>query len=111
MHIARVQCKAGIKCLSYTAKQEGPTLVEQKCGHKFCMSLRNQVGKHGDTKRQLGAVPILLLALWVSTTSAYSNLGVSQGFEPPTSATIASVYHSATSAVPAKQLKICLSKL
>ncbi len=39
-----------------------------------------------DTKRQPG-LPHLLLALSVLTTSAYSNLGVLQGFEPPASAT------------------------
>ncbi len=84
--MARVRCKAGIKCLSHTEKQEGPTLVAQKCGHEFHISLRSEVRRHRDTKRQSG-LPNLLLALSVSTTSAYSNLGISQGFEPPTSAT------------------------
>jgi hypothetical protein len=50
------------------------------------MSLRSKVRRHRDTKRQSG-LPNLLLALSVSTTSAYSNLGVSKGFEPLTSAT------------------------
>jgi hypothetical protein len=50
------------------------------------MSLRSKVRRHRDTKRQLG-LPNLLLAVLVSTTSAYSKLGVLQGFEPPTSAT------------------------
>ncbi len=60
------------------AKQEGPTLVAQKCGHEFHVSLRNQVGRHRNTKHQSGAVPILQLALLVLMTSAYSNLGVLQ---------------------------------
>jgi hypothetical protein len=85
-HAARVRCEAGIKCLSRTEKQEGPTLVARKCGHNFHMSLRSEVRRHRDTKRQSG-LPNLLLALSVSTTSAYSNLGVSQGIEPRTSAT------------------------
>ncbi len=97
-HMARVRCEAGIKCLCCTAKQEGPTLVPQKCRHKFHMGLCNQVGRHGDTKRQLGAVPILLLALLVSMTRAYFNLGVLQGLNPQPQLLIASVYHSATSA-------------
>jgi hypothetical protein len=84
--MARVWCEAGIKCLSCTEKQEGPTLVARKCGHEFHISLRSEVRRHRDTKRQSG-LPNLLLALSVSTTSAYSNLGVLQGFEPPTSAT------------------------
>jgi hypothetical protein len=84
--MARVQCKVGIKCLSCTEKQEGPTLVAKKCGHEFHISLRSKVRRHRDTKRQSG-LPNLLLALSVSMTSAYSNLGVLQGFEPPTSAT------------------------
>ncbi len=84
--MARVQCEVGIKCLSCTEKREGPTLVAQKCGHKFHISLRSKVRRHRDTKRQSG-LPNLLLALLVSMTSAYSNLGVLQRFKPPTSAT------------------------
>ena len=85
-HVAGVRGEAGIKCLSRTEKREGPTLVAQKCGHDFHMSLRSKVRKHRDTKHQSG-LPNLLLALSVSTTSAYSNLGVLQGIEPRTSAT------------------------
>jgi hypothetical protein len=44
-HTARVQCKAGIKCLSCTAKQEGPTQVAQKCGQEFHMVVHNRSGK------------------------------------------------------------------
>ena len=86
MHLARVRCEAGIKCLSRTEKREGPALVARKCEHDFYMSLRSEVRRLSDTKRQLG-LPNLLLALSVSTTSAYSNLGVLQGIEPRTSAT------------------------
>jgi hypothetical protein len=84
--MARVQCEAGIKCLSCTEKQEGPTLVTRKCGHEFHISLRSKVRRQRYTKCQSG-LPNLLLALSVSMTSAYSNLGVLQGFEPLTSAT------------------------
>ncbi len=76
----------GIKCLSCTEKQEGPTLVTRKCGNEYHISLHSKVRRHRDTKRQSG-LPNLLLALSVLTTSTYSNLGVLQGFEPPTSAT------------------------
>ncbi len=85
-HMARVRCEAGIKCIFCTEKQEGPTLVAQKYRHKFHISLCSKVRRHRDTKRQSG-LPNLLLVLSVSMTSAYSNLGVSQGLEPPTSAT------------------------
>ncbi len=57
------------------------------------------MGRHGDTKRQSEAVPILLLALLVSTSSAFSNFGVFQGLSPQPQLPIASVYHSVTSAV------------
>jgi hypothetical protein len=93
VHISRVQCKVGIKCLSCTAKQEGLTLVARKCGHKFHIGLYNQVGRHVATKHQWGAVPILLLALLISRTSTYSNLGVLQGLNPQPQLLIASVYH------------------
>jgi hypothetical protein len=115
-HMARVWCKAGIKCLSHTAKQEGPTQVAQKCGHKFHIGMCNQVERHrtysghysgvfvapkntrnAETKRQSGAVPILLLALSASTTSAYSSLGVLQGLNSQRWLLKASVYHLATS--------------
>jgi hypothetical protein len=98
-HMARVQWEAGIKCLSCTAKQEGPTQIAQKCRHKFHIGVHNQVGRHGDTKRQSGAVPILLLALLVLLTSTYFNLGVLQGLNPQPLLLKASVYHSATSAI------------
>ncbi len=92
-HIARVWCKAGIKCLSFIEKQEGPTQVAQKRRHKIHMGTGNQVGRHGlysghysrvfvapknaqnaETKRQSGKVPTLLLALSALTTGAYSSV-------------------------------------
>jgi hypothetical protein len=51
-----------------------------------------------ETKRQSGAVPILLLALLALMTSAYSSLGVLQGLNPQCQLLKASVYHLATSA-------------
>ncbi len=44
-HVARVQCEAGIKCLLGTEKQEGPTQVVQKHGHKFHMGMREPNGE------------------------------------------------------------------
>ncbi len=46
-----------------------------------------------------GLYPILLLSLLALTTSAYTSLGVSQDPNPQRQILIASVYHSATSAV------------
>jgi hypothetical protein len=44
-HMARGQCKAGIKCLSCTEKQEGPTQVTQKRGHEFHMGAQESNGE------------------------------------------------------------------
>ncbi len=96
----------------------GTVWVVQKHGHKWTITKRNQVRRHGlysghysgvfiapkiaqnaETKRQAGAVPILLLAFLALTTSAYTSLGVSQGLNPQRWLLKASVYHSATSAV------------
>jgi hypothetical protein len=79
---------------------------------------RNQVGKHRvysghyprifvapknaqnpETKCQAGAVPILLLVIPASTTSAYSSLNFLQELNPQPQLLKALVYHSATSAV------------
>jgi hypothetical protein len=79
---------------------------------------RNQVGIHrvysehyprifvapknarsAETKRQSGAILILLLALSALATSAYTSLGVSQESNPQPQLLKALVYHSATSAV------------
>jgi hypothetical protein len=97
--------------------EKAPLLVTQKREHKFYMGVCNQVGRHGlysghysrvfvapenarnaETKRQSGAVLILLLALLASMTSAYSSLGVFQGLNPQHQLLKASVYHSVTSA-------------
>ncbi len=55
--------------------------------------------QNAETKRQSGAVPIPLLALSASTTSAYSSLGVSQESNPHLSYLRRRSNHSATSAV------------
>ncbi len=79
---------------------------------------RNQVGRHmvypghyprifvapknaqnAETKRQSGAVPILLLVIPAPTTSAYSSLNILQELNPQPQLLKALVYHSATSAV------------
>jgi hypothetical protein len=91
----------------------------QKHGHECTISKRDQVGRHGlysrhysrvfiapknaqnaETKCQSRAIPILLLAILAPTTSAYSSLGVWQGLNPQCWLLKASVYHSATSALP-----------
>ncbi len=59
---------------------------------------------NAETKRQSGAVPIQLLALSASTTSAYSSLGVSQELNPQPQLLKTLVNHSATSAVIANKL-------
>ncbi len=118
-HMARVQCKVGIKCLSCTEEQEGPTQDTQNRGHEFHMGTCDQVGRHepysghysgvfiapknaqnAKTKHQhqSGAVPILLPAISASMTSAYSSLGVLQGLNSQRWLLKESVYHSATSA-------------
>ena len=102
----------------HMGKCNGPDQVVQKNGHECTISERNQVGRHGlysrhysrvfaapknarntETKHQSGAVPILLLVLLASTTSAYSSLSVLQGLNPQRWLLKVSVYHSATSAV------------
>ncbi len=87
--------------LARMGKRIGPT---PECAeHATLISIlgRNQVGRHwvysghyprifvtsknaryAETKRQSGAVPILLLALSALATSAYTSLGVSQESNP-----------------------------
>ncbi len=55
--------------------------------------------QNAETKCQSGAVPILLLVILASTTSAYSSLNISQESNPQPQLLKASIYHSATSAV------------
>jgi hypothetical protein len=120
-HCTLLWCKAenGEQLPIAYGRYNGPAAqVMQKHRHKCIISNRNQVGRHGlyprhyygifvtpkstqntETKRQLGAVPILLLALSALTTSAYSSLGVLQGLNPRPQLLRASVYRSATSAV------------
>ncbi len=45
VHMARVQCKAEIKCLSCTEKQEGPTQVTQKHGQEVYMGAQEPNGE------------------------------------------------------------------
>ncbi len=54
--------------------------------------------RNSETKHQSGAVPIPLLALLASATSAYSSLGVSWELNPQPQLLKALVNHSATSA-------------
>jgi hypothetical protein len=52
-----------------------------------------------ETKRQSGAVPILLLVIPALATSTYSSLKILQELNPRPQLLKALVYHSATSAV------------
>jgi hypothetical protein len=95
-------------------KYIGPT-----SDHAECRATRNLVERHwvysghyprifvtprnarnAETKHRSGAVPILLLVIPASTTYTYSSLNVLQGLNPQPQLLEASVYHSATSAVP-----------
>ena len=60
--------------------------------------------QNADTKRQSGAVPIPLLALLASMTSAYTSLGVLQELNPQPQLLKALVYYSATSAAAHRTL-------
>jgi hypothetical protein len=51
-------------------------------GHYPRILIAPKNAQNTETKRQSGAVPILLLAISASMTSAYSSLGVSQGLTP-----------------------------
>jgi hypothetical protein len=51
-------------------------------GHYPRIFVAPKNAQNAETKRRLGAVPILLLALSASTTSAYTSLGVSQELNP-----------------------------
>ncbi len=66
-------------------------------GHYSRIFLAPKNAQNAETKRRLGAVPILLLAISASTTGAYSSLNVSQELNPQPWLLKALVYHSATS--------------
>jgi hypothetical protein len=40
VHVTRVQCEVGIKCLFCTEKREGPTPVTQNHGHEFLINTK-----------------------------------------------------------------------
>jgi hypothetical protein len=69
-------------------------------GHYPRIFVAPKNARNAKTKRRSGAVPILLLAIWASTTGAYSSLDVLQGLNSRPWLLKASVHHSATSAVP-----------
>jgi hypothetical protein len=101
-HVARVGGEEQeTRCLARMGKGIGPTQNAQSAQHLISILARNQVRKHwvysghylrifvppknaqnAESKRQSGAVPILLLALSASMTSAYTSLGVSQELNP-----------------------------
>ncbi len=67
-------------------------------GHYPRMFVAPKNARNAETKRQSGAVPILLLVIPASTTSTYSSLNVLQGLNPRPWLLKALVYHSTTSA-------------
>ncbi len=68
-------------------------------GHYPKIFVAPKNARNAETKCWSGAVPILLLALLASTTSAYTSLGVSQELNPRPQLLKALLYHSATSAL------------
>ncbi len=68
-------------------------------GHYSGVFVAPENAQNTETKHQSGAVPILLLVVLASMTSAYSSLVILQGWNPQRQLLKESVYHSATSAV------------
>ncbi len=110
--------KQEIRYLARMRKRIGPTPDCAEHITLFSILARNQAGRYwvysghyprifvapknarnAETKHRSRAVPILLLALLASTTSAYTSLGFLQELNPRPQLLKASVYHSATSAV------------
>jgi hypothetical protein len=101
-HVARVQGEEQeTRYLARMGKHIGPTQNAQSAQHLISILARNQARRHWvysghyprifvasknaqntETKRRSGAVPIPLLALLASTTSAYTSLGVLQELNP-----------------------------
>ncbi len=113
--------EAGNQVPSTYEETHRPYSRARRAHDTFSILVRNQVGKHwvhtghyprifvapknarnAETKRRAGAVPIPLLALSASTTSAYTSLGFWQESNPQPQLLKALVYHSATSAVGLK---------
>jgi hypothetical protein len=101
-HVARVQGKEQeTRYLAHIGKCIGPTQNAQSAQHLSSILARNQARRHwmysghyprifvapknaqnAEAKCWSGAVPIPLLALLASTTSAYTSLGVLQELNP-----------------------------
>jgi hypothetical protein len=101
-HVARVWGKEQeTRYLACMGKRIGPTQNAQSAQHLISILGHNQARRHwvysghyprifvapkyaqnAETKRWSGAVPIQLIALLASTTSAYTSLGVSQELNP-----------------------------
>jgi hypothetical protein len=101
-HVARVRGEEQeTRYLAGMEKQIDPTLEHAERTTLISILARNQVGRHwvysghyprifvasknarnAETKRQAGAVPILLLALSALATSAYTSLSVTQELNP-----------------------------
>ncbi len=101
-HVARVWGKEQeTRYLARMGKRIGPTQNTQSAQHLILILARNQArrlwvysghyprifvapknARNAETKRWSGTVPILLLALSASMSSAYTSLGVSQELNP-----------------------------
>jgi hypothetical protein len=101
-HIARVRGEEQeTRYLARMGKRIGPTQNAHSAQHQISILARNQARRHwvysghyprifiapknaqnAETKRRSGAVPIPLLALSASMTSAYTSLGVLQELNP-----------------------------
>jgi hypothetical protein len=101
-HVARVRGKEQeTRYLARMGKRIGPTQNVQSAQHLISILAHNQARRHwvysghyprifvtpknarnAETNRWSGAVPIPLLALSASMTSAYTSLGVSQELNP-----------------------------
>ncbi len=117
-HCLRVQAKKQeTRYLARMGETHRPYSRLLRVQNTISILARNQVGRHrvypghyprifvapknarnAETKRRSGAVPILLLVIPASMTSAYSSLNVLQESNPQPQLLKASVYHSATSA-------------
>ncbi len=117
--------KQEIRYLARMRKCIGPTSDHAECITLSSILARNQLGRHwvysghyprifvapknarnAETKRRSGAVPIPLLAISASMTSAYTSLGFLQELNPQSQLLKVLVYHSATSAVKERSTRI-----
>jgi hypothetical protein len=121
-HVARVRGEEQeTRYLACMGKCIGPTQNAQSAQHLISILARNQAGRHwvysghyprifiapknaqnSETKRWSGAVPIPLLAISASRTSAYTSFGVLQELNPQPQLLKASIRSSTMSLITLK---------